>query len=282
MAAKIRGAAADLQKKVLADEGFTDIHDKQGNLEFRYKILEHENTFTDENNERHNLAENMVVSYSPRRAKKDKADRDRLIEKAKRLLENPEKIKASNKRGGKKYIDRAAPDKAAFTLAVGKIEQDALFDGYYAIQTSEKSMNATEVMDAYHTLWKIEESFRIMKTTLELRPVYHFKPKRIEGHFMVCFLAFLMERKMELLMKNTDEQCTVSPNTIREALNTMQLAAVTTKTGERYIKARPHPLGPKIFRRLNLEIPDNISTKDGLIDLYKLDDEEFASQLSFL
>ena len=87
---------------------------------------------------------------------------------------------------------------------------------------------------------------------------------------------------MELLMKNTDEQCTVSPNTIREALNTMQLAAVTTKTGERYIKARPHPLGPKIFRRLNLEIPDNINSKDGLIDLYKLNDKEFASQLSFL
>ena len=282
MSSKIKGAAADLQKKVLSDEGFTDIHDNQGNLDFRYKTLEHENIFTDENNERHCLSENMVVSYSPRRAKKDKADRDRLIEKAKRLLENPEKIKASNKRGGKKYIDRAAPDKAAFTLAVGKIEQDALFDGYYAIQTSEKSMSATEVMDAYHTLWKIEESFRIMKTTLELRPVYHFKPKRIEGHFVVCFLAFLMERKMEFLMKNTDEQCTVSPNTIREALNTMQLAAVTTKTGERFIKARPHPLGPKIFKRLNLEIPDNINTKDGLIDLYKLDDKEFASQLSFL
>ena len=164
------------------------------------------------------LSENMVVSYSPRRAKKDKADRERLIEKAKNLLENPEKIKASNKRGGKKYIDQADPNKTTFTLALGKIEQDAEFDGYYAIQTSEKSMSAAEVMDAYHTLWKIEESFRIMKTTLELRPVYHFTPKRIEGHFVVCFLAFLMERKMELLMKNADEQCCASPNSIREAL----------------------------------------------------------------
>ena len=53
----------------------------------------------------------MVVSYSPKRAKKDEADRERLIEKAKLLLNNPEKIKASNKRGGKKYIDQVGPDK---------------------------------------------------------------------------------------------------------------------------------------------------------------------------
>ena len=78
--------------------------------------------------------------------------------------------------------------------------------------TSEKSMSATEVMEAYHTLWKIEESFRIMKTTLEVRPVYHFKTKRIEGHFVVCFLAFLMERKMELLLKDNDTECSHSPN----------------------------------------------------------------------
>jgi len=226
----------------------------------------------------------MVVSYSPKRAKKDEADRERLIEKAKLLLNNPEKIKASNKRGGKKYIDQVGPDKdkATYTLAIDKIEQDAKFDGYYAIQTSEKSMSATEVMEAYHTLWKIEESFRIMKTTLEVRPVYHFKPKRIEGHFVVCFLAFLMERKMELLLKDNDTECSPSPNGIREALNTMQLAAVTTKTGERFIKAKSHTLGPKIFKLLGLEIPDNISTKDGLIDRFKLDDDASATQMTFL
>ena len=273
MAAKIKGAAAALQKKVLCEEGFTDIHDKKGNLEFRYKVIEHENIFTDEHNEHHNLSENMVVSYSPKRAKKDEADRQRLIEKAKRLLENPEKIKASNKRGGRKYIGQVNADKekTAFTLDLNKIEQDAKFDGYYAITTSEKSMSATDIMDAYHTLWKIEESFRIMKTTLELRPVYHSKPKRIAGHFVVCFLAFLIERKMELLLKNEDDECSVSPNSIREALNTMQLAAVSTKSGEKFIKAKSHPLGPKIFKRLGLLMPENINEKEGLIDRFKLD-----------
>ena len=288
MAAKIRGASAALQKKVLEDSGFTSIYDKKGNLDFRYKTLEHENIFTDENNQRHKLQEHIIVSYSPKRAKKDFADRQRLIEKAEKLLENPDKIKASNKRGGKKYINQVDPDKdkATFELAIEKIEQDAKFDGFYAIQTSEKSMSATDVMDAYHTLWKIEESFRIMKTTLEIRPVYHSSKKRIEGHFVICFLAFLMERKMELLLKNEDclddDEGFVSPQRIQEALNTMQLAAVTTNHGEKFIKAKTHPLAPKIFKRLKLDLPDNINTKDGLISCFKLDGEALPVQMSFL
>ena len=285
MAAKIKGAAAILQAKVLADEGFADICDKQGNLSLRYKVLEHENVFTDEDKVVHKLPENMIVTYSPKRAKKDKADRERLIEKAKELLKTPEKITASNKRGGKKYINQTSPEneQAIFSLAIEKIERDSKFDGYYAIQTSEKAMTATEIIDAYHTLWKIEESFRIMKSTLEMRPVYHWTPKRIEGHFVVCFLAFLMERKMELLLKNEDDaECPASPQRIQEALNTLQLAAVTTKSGEKFIKAKPHPLAQRIFKRLKLKMPDNISTKDALVACFKLQEDTLATQLTFL
>jgi len=159
---------------VLCDTDFINITDKDGNLSLRYKAIEHENIFKDENNTVHRLQENIVVSYSPKLAKKDSADRERLVEKAKNLLENPEQIKSSNKRGGKKYLDQTKPDKTIYELALDKIDKDAKFDGYYAIQTSEKGMSATEILDAYHSLWKIEESFRIMKSTLEVRPVFHW------------------------------------------------------------------------------------------------------------
>jgi len=298
MAAKIKGADAALQKKVLADDGFINVNDEKGNMVLRYKIIEHENKFTSEEPNVtlgdgkkviHKLAENMVVSYSPKRAKKDKADRERLVEKAKKLLENPEQITSTNKRGGKKYINQIGPDtEATYALAIEKIESDAKFDGYYAIQTSEKTMTAMEIMEAYHMLWKIEESFRIMKSCLEFRPVYHYKPSRIKGHFVVCFLAFLMERKMELLLKSIDDTMgcdddyMVSPIHIKEALNSMQLAAVTTTTGEVFIKTKPHPLGIKIFNRLKLDIPANISSKNALITRFKLDSELAPIQLSFL
>jgi len=289
MAAKIKGASAALQKKVFAEDGFKDVLDKNGNLQLRYKTMEHKNIFTDENNIKHTLEENMIVSYSPKRAKKDEQDRERMIEKARNLLEKPCLINSTNKRGGRKYIDKTSKDKEpeTYELASSKIEKDAGFDGYYAIQTSEKSMSAKEIMDAYHTLWKIEESFRIMKSTLEIRPVYHSNKERIQGHFVVCFLAFLMERKMELLLKNEfpneefDESIEESsPQKIQKALNTMLLTAVTTGLGERFVKVKSHPLGAKIFKKLKISMPENISTKDMLVDRFKLNAERLPIQLS--
>ena len=289
MAAKIKGASAALQKKVLADDGFEDIFDKKGNLQLRYKTMEHKNTFKDEDKVSHTLDENMVVSYSPKRAKKDRSDRERLVEKAKKLLEKPEQIKSTNKRGGRKYINKTSPDNETYELAADKIEQDARFDGYYAIQTSEKSMSANDIMDAYHTLWKIEESFRIMKSTLEIRPVFHWTKERIEGHFVVCFLAFLMERKMELLLKSelpdedfgeTTERASCIK--IQKALNSMLLTAVTTSLGERFVKVRPEPLGTQIFNRLKIKMPGNISTKNDLLEGFIHSTKHLPLQMSFL
>ncbi len=57
------------------------------------------------------------------------------------------------------------------------------------------------MLDAYHTLWKIEESFRVMKSTLEVRPVFHWTEPRIKGQFVVRFLAFLLERTPEFHLK---------------------------------------------------------------------------------
>lgn len=283
MAAKIRGAGAALRGEALSGEGFTDVTDEKGELAFRYKVIGHENIFTDAVGVRHELSENVVVSYSPARAKKDKADRERLVEKANRLLERPGQITASNKRGGRKYIGRTGKAKEEYVLDTGKIEQDAMYDGYYAIQTSEKMMAAADVMAAYHTLWRIEESFRIMKTTLELRPVYHYEKRRIEGHFAVCFLAFLMERKMELLLKGKgDDKASATPDKIREALAGMQLAAVETKGGEMFIKTKTQPLAQRIFKTLKLDIPGNISTEKDLAECFKLDDGTLPRQLTLL
>jgi transposase len=286
MAAKIKGSSAAMQKKIFDNEGFIDVCDIKGNLELRYKIMEHENIFKDENGVRHVLQENMIVTYSPKRAKKDTADRARMVEKAQSLLEKPELIASTNKRGGRKYIDQTNKDKdkPQYALAEGKIEQDAKFDGYYAIQTSEKTMSAMDVTDAYRTLWKIEESFRIMKSTLEIRPVYHSNRERIKGHFVVCFLAFLMERKMELLLKDAtaDGDCASSPQRIQEALNTMQLAVVPTSQGKKFIKVKPHPLAKKIFKCLRINMPGNISTEDDLLARFNLDAEEPFVQLSIL
>jgi transposase len=238
MASKIKGMSKETQEKILSIDGFDSIKDKEGVEIFRYKTIDYINIFTDENKKKHALSENLIVSYSDKRAAKDIRDRERLVTKAKSMLENPERIKASNKRGGKKYLNQTDPKQAvSWSLAMEKIEADAKYDGYYGIQTSEKEMSPTDVMQAYHTLWKIEESFRIMKSTMEVRPIFHWTPKRIEGHFVLCFLAFLMERKMEAMLKIEADETISTPQRIQEALNTTQLAAVTSKDETFYIKA---------------------------------------------
>jgi len=282
MSSKIRGMSKSMQAKVLEDQGFTVVNDSTGNEDFRYKTLDYTNVFRDENEEYHSLPEHLIISYSAKRAKKDQKDRERLVEKATKMLAHPEKIKASNKRGGKKYIDRRDKEKpATWKLAVERIEQDAKFDGYYGIQTSEKNMTATDVMEAYHTLWKIEECFRIMKSTMEVRPIFHWTPKRIEGHFLVCFLAFLMERTMENMLKEEKDEILSSPHRIQEALNTMQLAAVCTANGELFIKAKNDPLCNKIFKRLKINLPANLNTKSELLARFKLQEEPSATQMTF-
>lgn len=265
VASKIKDMSEKILTAIFDESGYTSLKDKNGDA-FRYKTLSYTNVFKDENRQQHQLEESLVVSFSEKRAKKDKSDRERLIEKARKLLKNPESIKAANKRGGKKYLRDTSTQKATWELDETKITQDTRFDGYYGIQTSEKEMSALDVMDAYHTLWKIEDSFRIMKSTLEVRPVFHWTPNRIRGHFMLCFLSFLMERKLEMLL--SDEKLSgleVSPDRIQEALNTMQLAAVTVNREETYIKVKNQPLGSQIFKKLKLQVPKNISTKEEIL-----------------
>ena len=281
MSSRIKKMGAATQAQILGEEGFTVVTDSKGSEDFRYKTLPYTHVVTDEEGIRHQLEENLIVSYSPKRAKKDRKDRERLVEKAAELLKHPERIKSSNKRGGKKYIDPVTNESMEWTLASEKIEKDARFDGYYGIQTSELSMTATDVVDAYHTLWKIEESFRIMKSTMEVRPVFHWTPDRIRGHFVLCFLAFLTERKLELVLKGEKDEISASPDRIQESLNAMQLTAVVTDShDEFFIRVKPDPLGCKIFRLLKMKLPQAVNKKDDLAACFRLDDGFSQNQIS--
>jgi transposase len=283
MSSKIKGMNKNMQAKILDTEGFTVVNGTSGKEDFRYKTMPYTNVFIDENKEKHYLEENLIITYSSKRAKKDQKDRERLIEKAKSLLENPGKINALNKRGGKKYVDKIEPKKpATWILDSEKIAQDAQFDGYYGIQTSEKNMMAADIVEAYHTLWKIEESFRIMKSTMEVRPIFHWTPKRIEGHFVLCFLAFLMERKLEFMLNMEKNDIPVSPDRIQESLNNMQVVALTANNERLFVKAKTDSLGNKIFKLLGLNLPLNISTPPELFTRLALPEEPTEFQLSLV
>ena len=74
------------------------------------------------------------------------------------------------------------------------IEKELKFAGYNMLVTSEKDMDDIDIYNTYHNLWRIEESFRIMKPDLDARPVFLQKENSIKGHFLICYLAVLLER----------------------------------------------------------------------------------------
>lgn len=133
---------------------------------------------------------------------------------------------------------------------------------YYGIQTSEKDLSVDKIISAYRTLYKIEESFRIMKSTLEVRPIFHWTEDRIKGHFVICFLAFLLERTLEYKLKKA--QIAASVHTIREALNSLQFAEIKLQEERLLIKTKSTELSNKILRCLKIPPFKNIIPLDEL------------------
>jgi len=261
VASRLKKQRQAILEKVFDQHGYQEGSSDEN--AFRYKVLEYENVVTDADGSKHILQESYVVTYSDKRAAKDRADRQRLVEKALRMEANPGLAKSALRRGGRRFLKQVSGGNATYEVDAGLIARDERFDGYYAIQTSEKNLTVSEVVEAYRNLWKIEDSFRLMKSTLEVRPIFHWTPRRIEGHFVVCFLAFLMERSMELLLSEHQVEG-VSSTKIREALNSMRLLRFTMDGREVYLKEKHLPLASRIFALLKLPSLKNLTDLEEL------------------
>ena len=206
-------------------------------------------------NKGYEIKENLIVTYSDERALLDKKKREKLVKKAQEYTDKPSLIKASSKRGGKKYIKETG--NCSFSLDEESISKDEALDGYYALQTNELGLSPKEIINAYHNLWKIEESFRIMKSTMEVRPVFHWTEKRIKGHFVVCFLSFLLERTLEFKLK--EKTIGFSSEKIKEALNSLNFAKVELRDKQYLIKTKSPKLATDILTAFRIKHPKNIT-----------------------
>jgi len=257
VATRLKNMKREIIEEIFAD-GYTELAGPEETI--RYKVIDYINEVK-EGNETHRLKEKLIITCSPNRAKKDKADRERLIQKAELLLSSKAKIKASYKRGGRKYLKEVGS--TDWVLDEEAIARDERFDGYYGIQTNAKDLAVQDILEAYHTLWKIEESFRIMKSTLEVRPIFHWTEPRIKGHFVVCFLAFLLARTLEFKLKRAGEKA--SPEKIREALNSLNFAEVEIEQTKYLVKTKAMDLAKKILRIMRIKAPKNITPADEFV-----------------
>lgn len=225
MAYKLKGAKKEIKEKLFED-GYTI------EKEFKYKLIEHVKEIrVDGKVEK--IQDNLLLGYSEKRAKKDKADRQRLLDKADKLLNNPSMMKQELKKGGKKFI-KVTKGNLDIELDVKQIEEAEKMDGFFAIEYSQKELTGREVREIYGSLWKIEDSFRVLKTNLEARPIFVWSEKRIRAHFLICYLALVIERYLEKLLK--DNNVNLSTAKIQEAIRNTTLGSVETLMGDYYIK----------------------------------------------
>lgn len=156
-------------------------------------------------------AQKQVVFYSPKYAARAKRKRQEALQKAAALIKDPSKYNRATHYGAAAYIENLEFDKkTGEQIETGKklkinqklIAEQEKYDGYYAIITSEIDEPDEHIIDMYRGLWRIEETFKITKSVLKTRPVFVYKPEHIGGHFLVCFIALLLLRLVELRLEN--------------------------------------------------------------------------------
>jgi len=154
------------------------------------------------------LTEKRLLIYNPTLAAKKRYEINRMVEKAKTLTLSKAKKSDYGESGKYMTFTDGKGKKATVELNEEAIEKDLKFAGYNLLVTSELDMTERDIYTIYHNLWRIEESFKIMKSDLDARPVFLQKEDTIKGHFLVCYLTVLLTRILQF--KVLDEECSTS------------------------------------------------------------------------
>ena len=129
----------------------------------------------------------LIITYSDSRAKKDKYNREKGLRSLEKRIKTGKLTKSNiNNRGYNKYLKLEG--EIQVVIDKEKYEIDAKWDGLKGYLTNAK-LNKKEILENYYHLWQIEKAFRIAKTDLKIRPIFHRKQKRIEAHICLTFVA---------------------------------------------------------------------------------------------
>lgn len=199
---------------VLLKNDYRNITNKKGEVLYCIKecVDDFSYTVTDKNGKRRTfqLREKRVVTFNPGLAKKQVHEINRQIERARALKAC--QAKKSEYGDCAKYVTFITADKKGketdgkvkVIMNDEAIKKNLELAGYNLLVTSETDMSGSEIYSTYHQLWRIEESFRIMKSQLDARPVYLQKEETITGHFLICYLTVLLTRLLQIKVLGND------------------------------------------------------------------------------
>ena len=215
--ARIKNMPQTIQEQILNPNNYTTIDDNTKVATFEYE------------------GKKLLVSHSLKREKKDRYEREKGIEKLRVKLSKEKSVKSHlSNQGYKKYLQLEESQSnqtdnknnnnkqcdVNIVLNEKKIEEDAQWDGLKGIITNNSELTNQELLQQYSNLWQVEESFRITKHDLKVRPIYHHKENRVKAHLAISFMAYTLVRHLEHRVRLQYKK--LSPQRIRTALLNVQ------------------------------------------------------------
>ena len=226
----IRKGSEPFKKYVLEQAGYTDKDgrplgsDYDFKIKSRFDVRDIRVTMSNGSKKKVLIDEKQVVFWSEKYALKAQAERDECIKKAQDILADPKKYNKDTAHGGAAYIKNIIFDKKTGEIIEEagknllfdseKAAEDALYDGYYCIVTSELDMADRRVIEIYRGLSDMEDNFKVVKSNMDIRPVYLSREERIDAHILTCFISLTILR---LIQKKTCYHFT--PEKIIDTLN---------------------------------------------------------------
>jgi len=226
----VRKASKDLKKYILEDTGYTDIEGKPLKKDYTFKIKSRldvrdiQISMTDGSKKTKTIDEKQVIYWDKKYAVKAQTEREEQIKRAQDIVSNPKNYTKATAKGAAAYVKNIDYDKKTGEILekVGKAlyfdEQkaidDAKYDGYYCIISSELKMSQSRIVEIYRGLSEIEDNFKVTKSNLDIRPVYVSREDRINAHMLTCFISLVILR---LIQKKTNYAFT--PEQIITTLN---------------------------------------------------------------
>jgi hypothetical protein len=199
LAAKIKNISNELKEQILNLTFLNDgtIHTIEINKEIKYK---------DENEIKQTLQtkQRLILTHSSKRAKKDKYTREKALKKIEaKLSKNITKsdLKLSYYA---KYLDIDEKCDIKYKLNLSKISNDEKLDGIKGFITNDFTLKSNEVIEHYQNQYDVERAFRISKTDLKIRPIYHRLKTRIKAHILISFVSYAIYKEFERKIKQSN------------------------------------------------------------------------------
>jgi len=194
----------------------------------------------------------LILGYNGDRARRDRAQREEILKKLTKNLKNDSTKSLINKN----YSRYLKIGKTSAKIDESRVSEIARWDGFFGYHTNNQELTQEETLESYRLLWQVEDSFRHLKSTLNMRPMYLWTPKRIRGHIMMCYLSFYLLRIIERNLREYGLE--ISVEQALDELSELRTIEITTKTKIYIARSKISGLKTQILRALSCKIPKAI------------------------